>query len=437
MKNILYVVHCIDTEGPLDEKISDTFLRLKEIFNIELEPTQQNLKAIQESRINFGGIEDAVAKCFAPKLLEYNCDWVDIDRMLAKVTSRKFRTLQLDDFGLGWVYSWHCVDHIGVVDNPRSKDLGYGRIFHHYRDRLSSKENSRDEINWHFHPLSLTRKSTHAASSYVNSYPILHEIVTRRIIEDNWFPVVNRPGFHTERPDSHLFLEQWIPFDYANQYTKQDENQPDFMGGRFGDWRRSPASWRGYHPSHDDYQVPGECRRLIFRCLNVGTRLRTLTRNDIVDAFTEAAASGGAILAFANHDWRDIEGDVNEIRNELNDIKKLFPNVSVRFAGAEEAARMLNHYEGKESLRLVSSFEENRFIVEVAGGEVFGPQPFLAIKNIEGKFFHDNFDVIVPKRKWSFTMDEQTLKTEDISTIAAASAGRYGEFSITRKTLTN
>ena len=248
---------------------------------------------------------------------------------------------------------------------------------------------------------------------------------------------MNRPGFHTERPDSHLFLEQWIPFDYANQYTKQDESQPDLMGGRFGDWRRAPAGWRGYHPSHDDYQVAGKCRRLIFRCLNVGTRIRTLTRNDIVDAFTEAAASGGAILAFANHDWRDIEGDVNEIRNELNDIKKNFPNVSVRFAGAEEAARMLNHYEGKESLKLVSRFEENRFIVEVAGGEVFGPQPFLAIKNIEGKFFHDNFDVIIPKRKWSFTMDEQTLRIDEISTIAAASAGRYGGFSITRKSPTN
>ena len=73
----------------------------------------------------------------------------------------------------------------------------------------------------------------------------------------------------------------------------------------------------------------------------------------------------------------------------------------------------------------------------MAGGEVFGPQPFLAIKNIEGKFFHDNFDVIIPKRKWSFTMDEQTLRIDEISTIAAASAGRYGGFSITRKSPTN
>ena len=37
--------------------------------------------------------------------------------------------------------------------------------------------------------------------------------------------------------------------------------------------------WRGYHPSHDDYQAEGACCRMIFRCLNVGTRQRPQTEN--------------------------------------------------------------------------------------------------------------------------------------------------------------
>ena len=32
--------------------------------------------------------------------------------------------------------------------------------------------------------------------------------------------VVNRAGFHCERPDSHLFMEQWIPFDLSNMSTE-------------------------------------------------------------------------------------------------------------------------------------------------------------------------------------------------------------------------
>ena len=109
------------------------------------------------------------------------------------------------------------------------------------------------------------------ASSYVNS-PELYQIITRRIIERNWFPVVNRAGFHCERPDSHLFLEQWIPFDLSNLSTEdysELENSVDFRNGRTGDWRRSTTNWEVYQPHHDDYQIPGNCRRWIgrvFKC---------------------------------------------------------------------------------------------------------------------------------------------------------------------------
>ena len=46
---ILYVVHCVDTEGPLDESLKASFDRLKSIFDIEIEPTEENLKKIQKS----------------------------------------------------------------------------------------------------------------------------------------------------------------------------------------------------------------------------------------------------------------------------------------------------------------------------------------------------------------------------------------------------
>ena len=48
----LHIVHCIDTEGPLNENIEATFQRLKSIYNIELEPTRKNLKLIQVSNLH-------------------------------------------------------------------------------------------------------------------------------------------------------------------------------------------------------------------------------------------------------------------------------------------------------------------------------------------------------------------------------------------------
>lgn len=427
---ILYVVHCIDTEGPLKEDLAATFSRLKNIFKIELEPTIENLRKLQNRELDLGSDTDAIADLLAPELLRYNEDWNSIDLMLEEILSQDFRQKMLDDSGLGWVYSWHCMDHVGFSENPRHKDYGYGSIYRHYRKKLDDSMSIRDELNWHFHPYSITRHPLHAATSYANSYHELIQILCRRILDEHWFPVVNRPGFHSERPDSHFFLEQWIPFDYANQFTEEETNQPDLTGGRFGDWTRAPKSWRGYHPSHDDYQREGSCNRTIFRCLNLGTRLRTLKEQNVREAFDEAQKYGRAVLAFADHDWRDLRPDISKLQEMLCKVKVEYPNVQIRFSGAEEAAVAVSGFEGNRTPVIQMELVENRLEVEVVDGEIFGPQPFLAIKSKDGNYYHDNLDVQIHRKKWIYIFDELTLHLDSIKTIAVGSAGKYGKYCV-------
>jgi hypothetical protein len=429
-KKVLHVVHCIDTEGPLNETLEATFSRLESIFNIKLDATEENLELIQNKKLDLQGKEDEVAKCFSKDLLNYNKDWADIDGMLSEALSTKFRTKILDDFNGSWVYSWHCMDHVGYTDNPRFKELGYGKIFNYYQEKLAVTSSEHDEINWHFHPLSLTRNPLNAATNYLNSYDVLLQILCRRIIDKHWFPVVNRPGFHSERPDSHAFLEQWIPFDYANQRYSALTEQPDLGNGRFGDWRRSTTSWRGYNPSHDDYQVSGQCRRKIFRCLNVGTRFNELTIDHVREAFLEASEQGNSILAFADHDYRDIRQDVDFVRELLQLVKLEYPDVQIKFSGAEAAARAISDSENYDPPILSLRVEVNVIKVNLESGDIFGPQPFLALKSNNNSYYHDNFDEVIPGKKWRYILDEQTIRADQLSEVGVATAGKYGHFDV-------
>lgn len=428
----LHVVHCIDTEGPMRESIDATFERLYSVFGIELSPSHENLKKLQEGKVDLGGAEEAVARMIAPDLLDYNENWSQIQEMLDEALSDSFRKQMLDDFNNGWVYSWHCMDHMRYTENPRNKDVGYGNIFRFYRNVLKVKGCKKDELNWHFHPFSITKNPLHTATSYTNSYSELNEILCRRVLEDNWFPVVSRPGFHSERPDSHAFLEQWIPFDYANQSYELEEDQLDFVGGRFGDWRRAPKTWRGYFPHHDDYQREGTCRRSIFRCLNMGSRLRMLGKQHVRQAFAEADEHGIAILSFSNHDYRDIRKDVRNVIAMIASIKQEFPGVLIQFSGAEAAAVDLLQLGNKTKLKLSIRLKANLLIVSAEQGEVFGPQPFLALKGREGRVFHDNFDIQEPGKVWTYTLDQQTLPVSAIETAAVGAAGRFGGYDTAR-----
>lgn len=429
---LLHIVHCIDTEGPLTETLEATFQRVSSTFGLQLPVNSEVLIKLQDRQLDLNGLEDAVARMVAPELLAYNTNWDRIRSMLDDLLSDQFRRRMLDDSGNGWVYSWHCMDHMYYSDNPRHKDVGYGNVFRFYRSVLDDTGSKQDELNWHFHPASITGNPLNAATNFTNAYGVLNEILCRRILEDGWFPVVNRPGFHSERPDSHAFLEQWIPFDYANQAYEDEGEQPDAMGGRFGDWRCAPTSWRGYNPSHDNYQQPGTCRRTIFRCLNVGTRLRTLKLDHVRQAFAEAHEKGTAILAFCDHDYRDIRPDVGVVRAMIAEVRPEFPEVSLRYSGAEAAARDLLGVDAEPSPQLSLSLVDKRLIVRLERGQIFGPQPFLALKNREDRVFHDNLDVQEPGRLWTYTLDHHTLPPSALTVAGVGAAGRYGRFHVAR-----
>lgn len=126
---ILHVVHCIDTEGPLDEDIEATFHRIGDLFGIRLQPSRATLARLQRKVILLGGLEEQVAKVVAPELLAYNRTWADVRGMLDDALSPAFRNAMKDDFGRGWVYSWHCVDHLGSPKIPAIRILAMATSF--------------------------------------------------------------------------------------------------------------------------------------------------------------------------------------------------------------------------------------------------------------------------------------------------------------------
>lgn len=430
---LVQVVHCVDTEGPLHESLEATFERLGQIFGRDLEPTQENLEALRRGDLDLGEHTEAARRAVAPRLLDCLGDWEAVEAMVGKVTDPAFRAVLPDSTGGGWVYSWFCLDHVGYTANPRRRDLGHHRIFDRYRRLLAQPANARDGLHFHYHPLPFNRMAHACATRFLHADHLV-EILARRLIDRAWFPAVFRPGFHAERPDGHAFLEQWLPFDFGNQASAGDTDQPDLAGGRFGDWRRAPRAWGAYHPSHDDYQVPGECRRWIFRCLNLGARVRPLQPEDVEEAFAQAERTGSAVLAFTDHDFRDMAPGVTAARAMLQRASRAYPTVAFRYTEALEAARShlgLTPRPSGLEVRLERGPRGDRLAVG-SDRPLFGPQPFLALKDRDGGYHHDNFDFSVDPRRWHYTFDWQTFPLEALACVAVAATGPEGTVDLAR-----
>ena len=391
-------------------------------------PTRENLATLQAGHGDLFGLDKATAEnaaiTFSEENLAYNRDWSDINRMNDEVFSPSFRSRYRDSSGTPWKISWFCMDHGELPSNPRNKEPGFGRIHSYYRSRIE-EAGVDDEIQFHFHPRSVGGHPLAAATSYNNNSPEFVQAIAIRLIEFSWFPSSFRPGFHSIRPDSNLFLEQWFPFDYSNQHYEYPSGQPDLDGGRFGDWRRAPKTWRGYHPSPFDYQAPGNLRRTVFRCLNLGTRHRLLTVDHVRQAFSEAQELGSAVLAFTNHDWRQIQPDIAHAFRLLSSVAAEFEDVDVRFSGAEEAA-IATVGDPLERPVFEVELSGSRLNVSLVRGSLQGAQPFLAVETLVGDVFHDNFDEREGLGGWTYTFDEQTCNRGQLRRVGVGGASHGG-----------
>jgi hypothetical protein len=431
----VYIVHHVDTEGPLWENIEETFARLKIIFGLDLKPTYENLAKLQRGDIDIPPDQKKeLALAVDPHTIGFKRNWAMIEEMLGRVMQPSFRYQLLDSFGGGWIYNWHVMDHAGFgFDNPRHRDIGHHNIFDFYQYLLKTYNPMHDRIHWHFHPVPFYRQANIMATSYDNSMSVLHQIICRRLIDRNWFPVVNRAGFHAERIDSNLFLEQWIPFDPSNiavEESDKPKHQKDQINGRFADWNGAPTDWSLYHPSLYDWRLKGNANRVIARILNVKARHRNITVDEIEKGFAKAANGENVYLGLANHDWREMSVEIDEFREMLSVVINKYPEIRFKYAETVDAFRKVIGYSSQEvednAIDLKIALEGDILKVDTLKGEIFGPQPYLAFKTRNGDYFHDNFDFLLPKKSFSYVFDEYTVPIENIESIAVASNDKYG-----------
>lgn len=443
MSGTVQIVHAIDTEGPLYESLGATFERLREIFGIDhILPSLENLHKLQRGEYDFGERTSLIQEALSSHRVSTLGSWDQIDSMLAEVTSEAYRHRFPDSNGNGWVFNWFCLDHVGFETNPRKRDMGYHNIHDRYVELIESQPYARDTIEWHFHPMSTYREAHRCATHYFRSDEI-YQILTRRIIDRNFFPSCFRAGFQAERPDSHWFLEQFIPFDISNMATADTtdiDQSIDFRNGRSGNWRKAPHDWSVYHPSHDDYQLPGQCRRLIGRALNLRNRIGNMTQKEMNSAFAKAAKGETVLVGLCSHEWRDLRPELDSVQEMIGIAQAEAPEVRIEYCQADEAFQKHVEPEYRElpplvlKLTLVPASDDDvpYLQVDVVQGKVFGPQPFLAIRTKSRRYLHDNFDFAVEDGRWYYAFHADTLPLEDVDCIGVAANDFMGRTAIER-----
>jgi hypothetical protein len=322
---------------------------------------------------------DTEGPCRDPASSELLPTWDQVDHAMDKLLDDGFRARRPDPQGRGLRIGWFFLTWTGFTANPRARAFGYHAVRDHYLERWGEELAAfGDEQHWHYHhpPTSGIGNEWGLDWTAGREY---EQILSRQLLDREWFPVGYRAGGTIMDPVSSRWVDCWFPVDYSNRAPLNIEGLVD--------WSPGVADWALYHPSPEDFRVPGAGRRRMARCLDLETSLHSLSEDDVVAAFERAAAGRPAVLACFDHDYRDIADRVDAWRELVAAVAGRFPHVAWRYAGPLDAVR--GYLEAPPQPPLELDAAHHAGAVDIRSSEpLFQAIPWLAVETGSGEVLH-------------------------------------------------
>jgi hypothetical protein len=338
---------------------------------------------------------DTEGPCADPGNPELLPTWPDVDAAMDKLLDPAFRARRRDPAGGELRIGWFFLTWTGFATNPRSRAFGYHAVRDHYLDRWGELlRTNGDEQHWHYHQPAPSGIGNEWGLDWQASRE--HDaIVSRQLLEREWFPTAYRAGGTIMDEVSSRWVDSWFPVDYSNRAPLR---VPGLV-----DWSTGVAEWSLYHPSPEDFRVPGAGRRRIARCLDLQTSLHALSESDVVEAFERVRAGRPAILSCFDHDYRDIAGRVDAFRELVASVAGRFDDVDWRYAAPVEAVRGYLDAPPPAPLELDAACDDGTVHIR-SSAPLFQSIPWLAVELDSGEVVHVEQDVVRHEQtRWSWT----------------------------------
>ena len=367
----LYVVFCMDTEGPCDDPGNQELLK----------------------------------------------DWNKVDLAMDKLFSDEFRHKYKDSLGNNFKIGWFFLSWTGFKTNPRNRDFGYHKVRDHYRERWGKLIDSYgDEECWHYHHPPKSGIGNEWSNDWSSSSEY-KTIISRQIIERSWFPVCFRAGGTIMDANLSQWVDRWFPFDYSNRAPLKFPEM---------DWSDGISTWQPYSPDPISFKKKGKGNRQMARSMDLLTGTSVLSDADILQAFEEASSNGKAIISVFDHDYRDIEKRIVGFLSNLKERNNDFKDVSLEYMSPSEAINQYICNSSEDNLKLEISLCKDQYRISV-NKDIHQKYPWLATEDHKGNFEQlDEGIKIISDRVW----EVPAKKIESMKTIGIAVSNETRETDI-------
>ncbi len=331
------------------------------------------------------GMDDGRFDCL------YRLDlYVDPSRNAYQVMSPQFRQRFVDSYGQPLKMTWWMMAG-NIFRYARNTNVPLPNIMTMYLMKTYHGQNvavNGDELSLHYHSFLWSdydgdgRWWWNQAHTFLECRDDFDVTLAQLLLEEQVFPVSFRSGWHYMDNDWQRYLNQLLPFSMHNDYPARGVDTTEPLDNVI-DWSQAPSEWVPYHPSEDNYQIPGNGAGWNVRSAHFST---TLARGYLEQIFAEANRGVDQVACIWGHlPESDFLSNIAKIDSAAHAAAARYPEVTFRYCTAVEAMQRW--------LRTSDRTPPSLVVEGLGGGEeshlrihtdepIFQPQPVVAVKDI-------------------------------------------------------
>ncbi len=245
-----------------------------------------------------------------------------------------------------------------------------------------------DELSLHYHTFVWTdydqdgRWYWNQARDFNESRTDFDFTLCQFLLEENVFPVSFRSGWHYMDNHWQNYLNELLPFSMHNDWPNKRTSDPEPIDNIY-DWSKSPSAFVPWHPSPDDYRIPGDGSGWNVR----STHFSTARYRELLDTiFVKASQGVDQVACLWGHlPETDFLTNIEALDSVAHRMETKYPGVKFRYCSAIEA--MQRWLGTTDSIPPALTFTEisndkDVYFRIITDEPIFQKYPFVAIKDV-------------------------------------------------------
>jgi hypothetical protein len=344
--------------------------------------------------------------------------YTDPSRNAYRVMDPTYRNLMKDSYGTPMKLTWWMMagNTFRYADNtnvPAANSIIFHLMKKYHGEQVKLFG---DELSLHYHNFTWTdydndgRYWWNQARSFTDYIEDFKFTLAQLLLDENIFPVSFRSGWHFMDNYWQNYLEYVLPFSLHNDYPHKHTDTEEPLDNIY-DWSKATSEFIPFHPSAQNYQVPGNLNGYNVRSVYTKSFSQSLSNS----IFQKAANGTDQLVCIWSHlPEADFLEQLIRVDSIIHFSASSYSNVEFEYCtGIEGYQKYLSATDSIAPTITIIPEEigEEIYFSITTDEEIFQMKPFVALKSIHEQYFVLECEEI-SKNNW------KTIKPAIKSTIA-------------------